>query len=359
MLMLRQPRLMTYLIFLLIFHIKVCSYAETSFKKGPSDSTNKVEESLITQLNKQPDNLKLRIKIANKFYKLKNYQKTIELLDPYSTELKKIELSLLAAAFKNLKDYKSESRILNLLLASNPNDINILLRLGKSYVAQEKFSEAVEQYRNATKVQPENEKAYFGILEIFKEQKNQYESQVIVKDMIKRFGSKPIYLSELCRIYTEEAYLEEAINSCKQALIKDPKNAENHANLAQCYRDKGDFNMAEKILKTASQKFKNSERIYSMTGDFYFDQKNMSVANRYYSQAVLMNRESLAAQLGMARTSFQLGKYEQALMGFENACKVDNKDSIKHFKEAVTKLRLDGNPVWERKYNSSLFRCMQ
>ncbi|MCB9026052.1 MAG: tetratricopeptide repeat protein [Bdellovibrionaceae bacterium] len=355
--MLRQHRLKSFILALLILDFSNFGLAQTESKVETKPKL-KNEETLLLRLNKEPDNLLLRKQTALEFYQNKNYKKVIELLDSYSVDLKKQDLSLLANSFKNIEDYKNESRILNLIIAAHPKDVNFLLRLGQSYVLQEKFSEAVEQYRAAIRVQPDNEKAYYGVLEIFKKQKNQYESQIIVKDMIKMFGMKPIYISELCRIYTEEAFLEESTKACNMAISKDPKNPENHANLAQSYIDKKDLKMAEKILKIASQRFKDSERIYTMAGDFYFEQKNISVASRYFSKAVLLNRNSLGAQLGMARTSFILGKFEQALMGFENACKIDNKDSLRYFKESVSKLRLDGNHLWERKYNSSLFRCI-
>lgn len=350
---------------LLVFSFSYLCLAQATFKSETTSETKidikpmpSNEELLYKHLSKYPENLKLRKKMANKFYKEKNFKKVIELLDPYSVDLKKYDLSLLASAFMNVQDYKNEARILNLIIASHPRDVNFILKLGKSYVLQDKFSEAVEQYRTAIKVQPDNESAYIGILEIFKKQKNQYESQIIVKDMIKRFGLKAIYVSEMCRIYTEEAFLEEATKACNMAISKDPKNPDNHANLAQSYKDKNDLKMAEKILKIAAKRFKDSERIYTMAGDFYFEQKNISVASRYFARAVLINRNSLSAQLGMARTSFILGKFEQALMGFENACKIDNKDSLRYFKESTSKLRLDGNHLWERKYNSSLFRCL-
>ena len=324
-----------------------------------SSPPSKKHEALMSQLKKQEDNVTLRSKIAKILYKEQNFKKVVELLDPYSSDVQIEDLSILAHAYKHLNDYKNEARVLNLIIASRPENISVLLRLGRSYVEQDKFSEAVEQFRTAIKLNPKNEEAYNGILEIFKKQNNQYESQVIVKDMITRFGSKASYLSELCRIYTKEAYLEEAIKTCNQAILKDPKNPDNHANLAQSFKDKGDLKMSEKILKTSAQSFKSSERIYTMAGQFYFEQKNMGVANRYFSQAVLIERSSLSAQLGMARTSFLLGKYEQSLIGFENSCKIDNKETLRFLKESVTKLRLDGNHDWERKFNSLLFRCMQ
>ena len=365
MLTIRPPRLKSGLILLTFLLFSTSIWAKSH--KSNSKQQEKVEK-LSAKLKKQPDNLKLRYQVAKLNYRANNYKKTIELLDSYSSDLDKNGLSVLALAFKKSEDYKNEARILQLMIATNPKDVSTLLRLGNSYItqasklegksSQEKLSEAVEQYRKITKIQPENEKAYFGLLEIFKKQKNQYESQVVVKDMIKRFGKKPKYVNELCRIYTEEAYLQEAIKTCKQAIMGDPKLADNHANLAQSYKDKGELQTAEQILKTATRRFKKSERIYSMAGEFYFEQKNIRVANRFYSQAVLIDRNSLRAQIGMARSSFQLEKYEQALMGFENACKLDNKNSIRYFKEAVTKLRLDGKHRWERKFNSSLFRCM-
>ncbi|MCB0391609.1 MAG: hypothetical protein KDD58_09965 [Bdellovibrionales bacterium] len=337
-------------------------------KAWTQEQPNNQIKSLEAKLKTQPENIKLRIYLAKKYFDSKEYKKCIDMLDPYSSDLKKSGLNMLALSFQKMNDLKNETRILKLIIANDPNDSPTLLRLADNSKSQaeklegtqakEKLSEAVEFYRKVIKTHSNVEKAYFGLLDIFKKQKNHYESQIIVKDLIKRFGKKPSYVAELCRIYTEEAYLQEAIKSCKEAIMLDPKNPENHANLAQSYIDKDDQKTAEQILKTATRRFKSSERIYTMAGEFYLKQKNISVAHRYYSNAALIDRNSMKAQLGMAQTSFELGKFEQSLMGFENACKLNSKDTLKHFKEAVTKLRLEGNFRWERKFNSSLYRCM-
>ncbi len=330
---------------------------QTPWVVAEADSHIELKSRLVSILAKSPENLSARQSLARLYYREKEYNHVISTLDPYSADLDKDDLNILSDSFKKKSDFKNESRVLSLALASNPEDYELIMSLAISLVRQEKLTEATNYYRKAIALKSNQEAPYLGLLDIFKKQENNYESQIIVNDLISKFGRKSNYLNELCRIFTEEAYLDQAISICKEAIQKDPKEANNFANLAQCHIDNNDSKAAESLLKQATNRFKSSDRLYTMTGNYYFNQKNYSVANRYFSRSIQINKNSHPAQLGMARSSFLLGKYDQSLTGYQSACKLDSKETIKYFKESVTKLRLDNNYQWESKFNSSLFRC--
>lgn len=275
---------------------------------------------------------------------------------------------MLAGSFSNLAS-SFEMPVLFLGLWSTANESSPIKAIDKNkkkwlgkrikFLMVKKYTEAIEQFRKVIKIDSANKPAHLELLAIFKLQNNNYESQIIVKDMLKKFGDSPMLHTELCRIYTEDAYVEQAIESCKEAIRHSPKDPENYANLAQSHMDREELNEGEQILKKASQKFKNSERIFFMIGDHYYKEKNYLVANRYFNQAMKADPKSFRSALGLANSSFAIGKLEEALVGFKNACNTNSKDTLKDFKNAVTKLRLEKNYVWEQKYNSVLFSCMR
>jgi tetratricopeptide (TPR) repeat protein len=313
--------------------------------------------SLEKKLEKNPSHLITRRKLAKAYYDGKQFDKVIKTLDPFSSDLKADGLNLLAESFKLKTDYKNESRILLLALKLEPENYKFHINLAKSYTNQELYDEATETFRKAIQLQPQTESSYLGLLFMFKKRENNYESQIIVNDLIKRFGRKALYLNELCRIFTEEAYLDQAIAACKEASEKSPRVDDNIANLAQSYLDSESNEEAEKTLKNGTAKFAKSLRLHLMTSNFYFTQNNYSVANRYFQMAAKIDGKSHEAQLGLARTSFLLKNFKDSLSAYEKACALDSKETLRYFKEATTKLRLDKVHDWESRFNSALFRC--
>lgn len=318
-------------------------------------SSNLIE--LEKKLDKNPTQISIRKSIAKMYFNKKNYDKVVTTLDPYSSDLNTESLFILAEAYKQKLDYKNESRILTLALKSEPENYKLHINLAKSLAQQELYNEATESYRKAIQIKPQVEMAYLGLLSMFKKRENNYESQLIVNDLIKRFGRKPQYLNELCRIFTEEAYLDQAIATCKEASEKSPKEDDNIANLVQCYLDSENNEEAEKNLKQAVFKFSKSLRIHLMAASFYFDQNNFSVANRHFLTASKIDNNSHNALLGLARTFYLISNYKESLYYYEKACHVDSKNTLRYFKEATTKLRLDKVHEWESRFNSALFRC--
>lgn len=313
-------------------------------------------KQLKDQLKTSPDNLNIRSKLAAQYFKQKKYKEASDILDPYSAELPIKSMDLLAKSFELQKNFLSEIRVLKIILSSQPKNHLYHLRLGHAYLNNKMDKEAIESIRKAISLRPKSVKAHQALLKVFKMQKNNYESRLIVLDMIKKFGEMPEFINELCRIYTEEAYLEEAIRYCQKAISLNHLYPENHAHLAKSYKDKGNKKAAEKVLRNAAKRFKTSEIIQRYTGIFYFEEKNYSVASRFFLQAVAADKTSVEAQLGMARSMFEIGKYKEALAGFEYACKA-RANTHKYFREALSRLRFERNYQWQSKYSSKLYSC--
>ena len=174
--------------------------------------------------------------------------------------------------------------------------------------------------------------------------------------MIRKFGEKPKWINELCRIYTEEAFLVESIATCQRAISLTPKKPENHAYLAQSYIDKEDVIAAEKVLKTATRQFKSSELVQRKAGQFYFAKEDYPAADRYFTQAVLSDKSSWQAQIGLAKSKFALGKYKEALSGYAKACKME-RSTTQDFRTAAAHLRMARKYQLEAQYNAKLYSC--
>ncbi|MFM6930350.1 MAG: O-linked GlcNAc transferase, partial [Bdellovibrio sp.] len=60
--------------------------------------------------------------------------------------------------------------------------------------------------------------------------------------------------------------------------------------------------------------------------------------------------------LGLASASFDMKKYEVALIAYKNACKFDKKNAVA-FRRATTVLRNSRNSEWSGKFESASENC--
>lgn len=132
MLMIRQPRLKPSYLLSLFAILTLLTMQKAWTQEQPNNQIKSLEAKLKTQ----PENIKLRIYLAKKYFDSKEYKKCIDMLDPYSSDLKKSGLNMLALSFQKMNDLKNETRILKLIIANDPNDSPTLLRLADNSKSQ-------------------------------------------------------------------------------------------------------------------------------------------------------------------------------------------------------------------------------
>jgi tetratricopeptide (TPR) repeat protein len=203
-----------------------------------------------------------------------------------------------------------------------------------------KYDDAAKSLRRSVELAPKHRPSYDALIEIFAETKQNYESRMLLNDMVKIFGPKKEFAHKLCKLYAVDSYLKEAQDACKMAIRLDPKFPDSHVYLAQTYADMENTQTAERILKTAARQFTKSEFVQYAAGEYYLNTKNYSAAVRYLEQAVKVNPETLRAQLTLAMALFESREHQRAMTHFDKACRMDKtNESLLAFKSAASRLR--------------------
>jgi len=313
-------------------------------------------KDLQVALEKNPENIKLRKKLAKLFYAKKNYDELIELLNPYTSDIPFTTLGLLASSYHEKSDFNNEIRVRKIVVDKKPKRPKAHLLLGKTYMQSKKTDLAITSFRTAVKLNKKYKPAYQALVAIFNESNNKYEARLVLQDMLVRFGHSSTTLGQLCRLYSIDGFLKEAQQTCQLAIKKAPKIPDNYVYLAQSTKDLKDEKRAEHLFKRAAKKFPKSEIAVWAAADYYSDKKNYPVASRYYKYAVKADPKSWRAQFGLAKSEFKLKKYIESLQAYKSACKLDRK-TYSNLALAAGQLRQESNYAWSSKFSRVAYSC--
>jgi tetratricopeptide (TPR) repeat protein len=293
---------------------------------------------------------------AQDLFAKKDYHSTVETLKPHLDKLNRTNLILLARAYREQSDYVSEIRTLELALAKNPKDFVIFTSIGDARKKLKQYDPATEAYQSARAINSHYKPAADGLLSVLEIQENRNDARSLVNDMIKTFGDAPSSWGALCRLWSQDDFLEKSVEVCKMSTEKDSQNPENYVYLGASLRDLEKLDEAEKIYKSGVKKFPASESMQSAAGDFYLRKKDFVTSYGFYQAAVMNDANKVRAQVGLANSAFELQKNQEALDWYSKACKKE-RDASKDFRTAIKKLRDRKEPAWQARYETAVLSC--
>jgi tetratricopeptide (TPR) repeat protein len=318
-------------------------------------SSSKVD-SLRAKLAKNEKDEKSRIKLAEFFLATSKLDEAIELLRPQMGKLSRNGLLLLAKTYRVKKDYVQEARTLDVIATKNPTDYVVQHLLGEAYAHLKKSDDAYKYFTEARRLNPHYLPAYESILLDAKRSSRVSDAIAIAQEMQAQFGDKPFVLNELCLLYAHEAFLEKAVETCRQGIELSPKYPRNHVVLGLVMKDQDGNASAAKILDKAAKQFKNSEFAQYAAGELAWERKNTVVALEFFKQAAADEPKSSRSQLGLGRSAFEEQDYKTALEAFTAACKLD-RAMLSDFRRSASVLRKKNDLTWTGRYDAGLSQC--
>lgn len=313
---------------------------------------------LKNEIRSSPKNVHLIGDLAEALFNKEEYEKVTLLLWKYVDKADRKSLLILAKAHEKRKESTDMIRALNVLIGRDEKDYEAYSLMGNAHVLSRKTKEAMESYKKAVEINNKYEPAYNGLIRLYtdRDPPNLYELRIIYQDMIDSIGKRAEYLRKLCEINTLDGTYESAIQYCKEAIQKDSKIADPYVYLGVCYQGMDDEQGAIKALKKASTDFPKSELAQYQYGKVLEEQKNYIDAMRVYKIGTEADAKSARSWLGLAKSTFELRKYDISLIAYKNACKYDKKNAVA-FRRATTILRNTKNSQWVGKFESASEVC--
>ena len=324
---------------------------------------------LVTNVKKNPENLKSRLFLGAHFYNKNQWSKVIAFLSPVAEQLPDADLFKLSSSYLNIHDFRQSEAIINILLSKDrvntPHYLlaieiysKILEKLDNPEQRKPVHEKLFDTLKIAQKTDPMNSKIYDVWLEKVEAHVTHYafEALRVMDDMRKNeIKFRPRHASMLCKFNYLAKFTKETKITCKQAIIQDPNNPSNFIYLGQTHVDIGEDKVGKRMLASVGEKFSKSEEALWATADSYYQSKNVSAAYTFFKKASFHKDAKPRDHLGLANTSFELKKYGEALNAFIKHCRAKGLFG-NDFRRATGLLKKQ--PQWHRLYRQKMMDCM-
>ena len=178
-----------------------------------------------------------------------------------------------------IESYKQVTRI-------NPNDDKAYSRLGSLYGKLNRFQEAIDACKEATRLNSNDVNAY-GILGATYSKLGRHEEAIeAFKQTIRISPNDPRGHFGLSVQYGQIGRYDEAIEALNQAIRINPNNANAYNNRGYVYLEVGKDQSALQDLQKAIELDKNKANSYVGLSIFYLHEMKIEEAKNYYKKAI-------------------------------------------------------------------------
>jgi tetratricopeptide (TPR) repeat protein len=293
---------------------------------------------------------------AENFFEHKAYDKVIETLRTSIDNISRKGILILAAAYDQKGEYSNEIRALKTVVGENDKDFQVHTLIGQAFLKNKQESQAILSFRAALEVNKKYPPAYSGLVTAYEKVNNHYELRILYGDMIGLFGAKAEYLSGLCRINVQDGFFDSAAKYCPEAIEKDAKVPDNHVYWSIYLKESGNEKQAMKVLQKAAESFPNSEVTQWTFANWQEQKKNFILAFKHYQAALKADPKSSRSIIGVAKSAFELQKYQVALDNYSKACQTERK-YLQDIRTATSILRTAKEKEWTRKFELAVEKC--
>ncbi len=229
---------------------------------------------------------------------------------------------------------KAESIHLSLKITVSPA-ANLVTKANQVF-SDEKYSQALELYNQAIKLDPKFLNAYLGVSHTLVELGDFDSAIKFLQDNTSRFpSSNNTFKLELGMTFYRSGEIEKAVELYKEVIAKEKDaTAIAHFNLAIAYAHQGNFQQAIEEYSIAIKQSKIYPEAYNNLGLIYEAQGNIVLAKENFTLAIKnKNGNYPLAHYNLARLYFNQGDKQQATQELNLAIKEQN-----NFPEAYLEL---------------------
>lgn len=202
----------------------------------------------------------------------------------------------------------------------------VVEHIGKGVFLAEKgmLDEAIKEFKEALKINPNYAPARYNL-------ENALSEKERVRVIGMRDNEKAKEHFEMVNIFTQKGMLEEAIKEFKEALKKDPNNADLHTHLGSALAGKGMFDEAINELKEALRIDPNNYHAHASLGAAFSQEGMLDEAIKEFKEVAKINPNSADAHGGLGLVFSKKGRWDEAIREFKEALRINPNDPATHY----------------------------
>jgi len=253
------------------------------------------------------------------------YKKGLE-IDPKNEHL----MDYLSETLKREDKFDESIDVLKKLAEIKQSD-KVWFRIGKLYEDQDFSDEAIEAYKQALEINPNNKEVQYRLATVLYDQELYEEAIPYLEKAAESFPDDEVIGKKLAKSYFQTGKLDAAINNYKSLISKDPKNIKAYFNLAGVYRINNQNKKSIETLLKLQKIDKDDAKVYTRLADAYVGEKNYTLAIKNAKIALKKNSELHVPYMILAQVSQVRGykKYESYLKLDEKKNKVFGSEADK------------------------------
>jgi len=209
------------------------------------------------------------------------------------------------------------------MVAQYPNQAGAYLGRGLVLTNVNQLDEAIVDYTQALKLDPQYAVAYYNRGIVYAGQGKLDEA---IADYTQAIEIDPQYAAAYDNrglAYADQGRLNEAIADYTQALQIDPRDSQVYYNRGNAYYDQGDLDEAIADYTQAIQLDSEYAKAYHNRGLAYADQRKLEVAIADFTQAIRLDSTYALAYRNRGNSYFLQGKLETAIADYTQAIQLD------------------------------------
>ncbi len=249
---------------------------------------------LTRQLQKQPDDVKVRAALALSLFSGENFKGTLETLKPIQKEVDSDPGLSYAFAVSLVKtgDYAEGTRRLQSVEEANPNSADIHMLLGSALADQHEYDRALDEYRQSLAINPSQPQIHYlaGLTLIRNGHPNDAVEELRTALKLSPSDASAKYHLAFALIQIQQKV--EALSLLRQVIEQDPKRADPYYELGKLQLEQGDTKAAVLSLETGAKVSPDADYIhYQLAVAYRRDSRSQDAEREIKVYQSLKNRQ--------------------------------------------------------------------
>ncbi len=199
----------------------------------------------------------------------------------------------------------------------NPDDAKAHYNLGLTYDNQGRLDEAIAEYKEAIRLNPDDANAHLNLGVAYADQGQLEEAIAEYQEAIRIHPDYANAHFNLGLAYDEQGRTEEAIAEYQEAIRINPDDADAHLNLGVAYKKQGRFDEAIAEYQEALRINPDYALVHLNLGVAYADQGQLEEAIAEYQEAIRIHPDYANAHFNLGLAYREQGRTEEAIAEFE------------------------------------------
>ena len=219
------------------------------------------------------------------------------------------------------KKYDEVIEILKSIIKSNPDIVDVRLRLAINYSKKTMYREAVDIYLDILKQRPDCNEAMINLINALVDLGEFDSALEEVDKFIKMFPNDPILYGKKGLLYYYKKDYDNALKFFKKSVDIEGTNPQSLDKIGEIYIIKEEYETAESYIHRAISINPKLKSAHYHLGQLEDARKNPGKANRYYRKELDIDPENFKAAYNLAGNLKRMGHIEEAVKFYRQTIK--------------------------------------